>query len=127
MATNFIIKFACVPSKFAPKRKFVNFSLPKFRQKLGEFKDPDMASWINNLYQDRTFKTRDEFNQAYDFGDSYTLNWGNKPMVITNDDLTELSQQFESGAFDDGEKAQIEKLIGRMRTVMSAEKVVFVY
>jgi hypothetical protein len=37
------LKFACIPVKFAPKKKLTNFALPKWRQKLVEFeKDPDV-------------------------------------------------------------------------------------
>jgi hypothetical protein len=58
--------------------------------------------------------------ELYDFSDSYTLYWGNKP----KDDLT---HQFEAGAFDDGQKTLIEKLLRRMSTVMDAQKTVFAY
>jgi hypothetical protein len=124
MNSNLIIKFACISSKFAPKRKLVNFSLPKFRQKLEEFTDPDLISWVNNLYQDRTFRTRDEFNRAYDSGDH---RWENKPMILTKDDVKDLREQMNEGAFDDGPKEAINKLITRIETVIVADKIVFVY
>ena len=121
-----MFKFACVPSKFAPKRKMVDFALPKWRNKLGEFTDPDLLSWINNLYQERTFKTAKDFNQAYDERDP-KLNWSNRPMIISKENVEELNEQLNEGSFDDGQKAQIGKLIGRMLTVLQAEKVIFVY
>ena len=36
----------------------------KFKKCYGEF--PDLDSWSNNLYQDKVFPTRAEFNAAYD-------------------------------------------------------------
>jgi hypothetical protein len=81
---------------------------------------------VNNLYQERTFFTSKEFNEAYDFGDSYTLNWMNKPMVITKENIAEFEDVFRAGGFE-GNPAVYEKLIKRMKDVMAADKIVFVY
>ena len=43
-----MIKFASMPLKYAPKRKTVNFSLPKWRNKLGEIYDVDVEGFINS-------------------------------------------------------------------------------
>lgn len=104
----------------------VDFALPKWRNKLGEFSDPDLLSWVNTLYQDRMFKTAKDFKLAYDERDP-RLNWSNRPMIISKGNVAELNEQLNEGSFDDGQKAQIEKLIGQMLTVISSEKVIFVY
>lgn len=120
-----MFKFACIPSKYAPKRKMIDFALPKWRTKLGEFTDPDLLSWVNNLYQDKVYKTREEFNKAYDLKDD--IHWRNKPMILTMDDVQMLNEQFEAGAFEDGQQKQVGKLLGRMLTVLGAQKVLIVY
>jgi hypothetical protein len=127
------MKFACIPVKFAPKRKLVNFALPKWRQKLAELEDPDVKSWVNDLYQTRTFPSRDEFNRVYDEyistnrATADVLFWANKPMTITKEDFKNFESEFNGGAFDDSRSA-VEKLIGRMRAVLeTGEKVIFVY
>ena len=119
--------------KFAPKRKLVNFALPKWRQKLAELEDPDVKSWINDLYQTRTFPSREEFNKAYDEyistnrATADVLFWTNKPMTITKEDFKNFESEFNDGAFDESRFA-VEKLIGRMRAVLeTGEKVIFVY
>jgi hypothetical protein len=127
------MKFACIPVKFAPKRKLVNFALPKWRQKLAELEDPDVKSWVNDLYQTRMFPSREEFNKAYDEyistnrATADVLFWTNKPMTITKEDFKNFESEFNDGAFDESRSA-VEKLIGRMRAVLeTGEKVVFVY
>jgi hypothetical protein len=123
-----MLKFACVPAKYAPKRKFVNFALPKWRQKLAEFEsNQDVQSWVNNLYQDKVFPTRSEFNRAYDLND---VNWDHKPMVISHEDLGNFELELRDGGFGDmgsAEFTKAEKLLKRMRDVMKVEKIVFVY
>jgi hypothetical protein len=47
--------------KFAPKRKLIDFAMPKWRNKIGEFDSPD-----------KVFPVRAEFNRAYDEG---CCNW----------------------------------------------------
>ena len=49
------LKFACIPAKYAPKRKMIDFSLPKWRTKYGEFTHPDLTQWANSLYQSKVF------------------------------------------------------------------------
>ena len=126
-----MLKFACVPVQYAPKRKFVNFALPKWRQKLAEIDSaPDVHSWVNNLYQDRTFPTSEEFNRAYDERATDILHWNHKPMVLTPDDVCNFESELNEGGFGDPgtpEFAKAEKLVKRMRDVQSAEKIVFVY
>ena len=96
-----MLKFACVPAQYAPKRKFVNFALPKWRQKLAEFdSNPDVQSWINNLYQDRVFPTREDFNQAYD-NNMDSLHWNHSPMVLTPEDVGNFEIELKEGAFGD--------------------------
>ena len=116
-----MFKFACIPSKYAPKRKMVDFALPKWRTKLGEFTDPDLLSWVNGIYQDKVYKTTAEFNKADD------VHWRNKPMILTMDDVQMLNEQFEGGAFEDGQQKQVGKLLGRMLTVLGEQKTLIVY
>lgn len=126
-----LLKFACVPAQYAPKRKLINFSLPKWRQKLAEFEaDPDVQNWVNNLYQDRTFTSQSAFNKAYDehiagLAPSDILHWNNKPMILTTDDIGNFESDLKEGGFEDAGKA--EKLARRMRDVQKAGKIVFVY
>lgn len=120
-----LLKFACISAEFAPKRKLVNFAKPKFYKKLGEFTDDDLRSWVNNLYQDRVFKTSKEFNEAYDqyiasgraTGD--TLFWRSKPMILSKDDIAALeAEEFE---------VPMTKLFERIHKAQTEAKVVFVY
>ena len=125
-----MLKFACIPIKFAPKRKTVDFSLPKWRQKLIEFEsNQDVQSWVNNLYQDKVFPAQKEFNQAYDLNTDM-LNWNHKPMVLTPEDVGNFETELKDGGFGDPgtpEFAKAEKLVKRMREVQGVEKIVFVY
>jgi hypothetical protein len=124
-----MLKFACVPAKYAPNRKFVNFALPKWRQKLAEFESsPDVQSWINNLYQDKVFPTQTEFNRAYDLNNE--INWDHKPMVLSHEDVCNFETELKEGGFGDigtVEFTKAQKLVKRMRDVQGAEKIVFVY
>ena len=126
-----LLKFACVPAQYAPKRKLINFSLPKWRQKLAEFEaDPDVQNWVNNLYQDRTFTSQSAFNKAYDehiagLAPSDILHWNNKPMILTTDDIGNFESDLKEGGFEDAGK--VGKLARRMRDVQKAGKIVFVY
>ncbi len=123
------LKFACIPVKYAPKRKHVDFALPQWRTKLGEFNHPDLIQWANSLYQSKVFKTREEFNEAYDAGIKDVLHWRNKPMVLTKEDVDAFVTEHEEGAFEDAVKpGVIEKMIMKMKASLeSGEKVVFVY
>ena len=113
--------FAAIPVKFAPKRKMIDFALPKWRNKLGEFDSPDVLSWVRNLYQDKRFPTRAEYNRAYD---ENALDWQNRPMVLTKEDIDLLQEEHEGGAFDG---TTMTKTLEKMRKALASEKVVFVY
>lgn len=125
-----MLKFACIPVKFAPKRKMVDFSLPKWRQKLIEFEsNEDVRSWVNNLYQDKIFPTKKDFNSAYDLN-TEMLNWDHKPMVLTSEDVGNFETELREGGFGDPgtpDFVKAEKLVKRMRDVQGSEKIVFVY
>jgi hypothetical protein len=119
--------FSSVPTQYAPKRKFLEFAKPKWHNKLGEFSDPDVLSWINRLYQDKAFKTPKEFNEAYDARDAERLNWRNKTMVLAKEDLELLEEEFNEGAFDDGSKEAVAKTLAKIKRALEAAKTVFVY
>jgi len=122
------IKFASIPTLYAPKVKMVNFAMPKWRNKMGQFSDPDVLSWVDNIYQSKVFKTRDAFNKAYDSHDDYAIHWRNKPMVITTEDAKTLDEIYEEGGFDDGPKVGVSKLLKKITAVFeTGEKTIFVY
>ena len=128
-----LAKFASIPIKFAPKRKFLEFAAPQWKNKLGEFSDPDILSWINRLYQDKAFPTREAFNKAYDAAldagmmPSTRVSWRNKTMVLTKDDVANFVEEFDGGAFCGSETAA-QKLLTKMQAVLEkGEKVIFVY
>ena len=124
----FTVKFASVPIKYAPKRKMTDFALPKWPSKLGEFEDDDIGSFINMVYQDRTFKTAKEFNEAYDNRHLELLNWGNKPMVLTRENLDEFEEVHKNGAFDRTRPGAVDTLLTRIKNhLATGEKVIFVY
>jgi hypothetical protein len=125
--------FSCVPTQYAPKRKFLEFAKPKWHNKLGEFSDPDILSWINNLYQDKAFPTREAFNKAYDAAldagimPSTAVSWRNKTMVLTKEDVGNFEEEFSGGAFD-GSQTAAQKLVTKMRAALeTGEKVIYVY
>ena len=125
--------FSSVPIKYAPKRKFLEFAKPQWHNKLGEFSDPDVLSWINRLYQEKAFPTREAFNKAYDEAldagmmPSTRVSWRNKTMVITKEDVANFVEEFDGGAFDRSQTAA-EKLVTKMKTLLEKnEKVIFVY
>ena len=127
-----LAKFASVPIKYAPKRKFLEFAAPQWKNKLGEFSDPDILSWINNLYQDKAFPTREAFNKAYDAArdagvmPSAGVSWRNKTMVLTKEDIDNFEEEFKGGAFYPRDAVQ--KLVTKMRAaVETGEKVIYVY
>jgi hypothetical protein len=128
-----LAKFASIPTKFAPKRKFLEFAAPQWKNKLGEFSDPDVLSWINRIYQDKAFPTREAFNKAYDAALDAGLrpadgvSWRNKTMVITKDDIDNFEEEFKEGAFD-GSQVAVKKTLTKMRAALeTGEKVIFVY
>jgi len=123
-----LAKFATVPIKYAPKRKFLEFAKPQWHNKLGEFSDPDVLSWVGNVYQDKAFPTREAFNKAYDGAarPAEGVAWGNKTMVLTKEDIDNFEEEFKGGAFYPRDAAQ--KLITKMRAALeTGEKVIFVY
>ena len=128
-----LVKFATVPIKYAPKRKFLEFAKPQWHNKLGEFSDPDVLSWINNLYQDKAFPTREAFNKAYDAAldagmmPSVGVAWRNKTMVLSLADVDNFEEEFKGGAFE-GSQAAAEKTLKKMRAALeTGEKVIYVY
>lgn len=128
-----LAKFAAIPIKYAPKRKVLEFAAPQWKNKLGEFSDPDILSWINNLYQDKAFPTREEFNKAYDAAldaglrPSDGVSWRNKTMVLTKEDIDNFEEEFNEGAFD-GSQTAVQKTLVKMKAALeTGEKVVFVY
>ena len=128
-----MLKFATLPVKYAPKRKMVGFVVPQWKNKLGEFDHPDVASWVNNVYQSKVFPTQKEFNEAYDQAISTGLNpsemvcWKNKPMVLNKEDVVNFEEEFNEGAFDDV-KIAAQKTLVKMRVALeTGEKVLIVY
>jgi hypothetical protein len=122
------VKFAAIPIKYAPKRKMIDFALPQWRNKVGEFTHPDVLSWVNRLYQDKTFKTQKDFNEAYDSGLTEVLYWRNKTMVLTKEDVTNFEEEFNGGAFDDAQHSAVAKALTKMKALLeTGERVVFVY
>jgi len=128
-----LAKFASIPIKYAPKRKFIEFAAPQWKNKLGEFSDPDVLSWINNIYQDKAFPTRAAFNKAYDDAVASGLRpsdgvcWRNKTMILTKEDVDNFEEEFKGGAFY-GSQTPAQKLVTKMRAALaSGEKVLFVY
>lgn len=117
------VTFSSVPVKYAPKRKFLDFAKPTWHTKLGEFNDPDVLCWINNVYQARAFPTRADFNKAYDDAvaaglmPSAGVSWRNKTMVLTAENLEEIKEEL-SGEL---------KLLMKIERALAAEKVIFVY
>jgi hypothetical protein len=122
-----LAKFASIPVKYAPKRKVLEFAAPQWKNKLGEFSDPDVLGWINRLYQDKAFPTREAFNKAYDEGRAAAVSWRNKTMVLTKEDVDNLEEEFNGGGFD-GSQAATQKMLTKMRAALeTGEKVIFVY
>jgi hypothetical protein len=128
-----LAKFASIPTKFAPKRKFLEFAAPQWKNKLGEFSDPDVLSWINNLYQDKAFPTREAFNKAYDAAldagvmPSTNVSWRNKTMVLTKEDIDNFEEEFKNGAFDGAQTAAAKTLAKMKAALETGEKVIYVY
>lgn len=128
-----LAKFASIPTKYAPKRKMIEFAAPQWKNKLGEFSDPDVLSWINNLYQDKAFPTREAFNKAYDAALDAGLrpadgvSWRNKTMVLTKEDVANFEEEFNGGAFDRSQTAA-QKTLAKMKAALeTGEKVIYVY
>lgn len=128
-----LVKFATVPIKYAPKRKLLEFAKPTWHNKLGEFSDPDILSWVGNIYQDKAFPTRAEFNKAYDDAAAVGMRpaegvaWANKTMVLTKEDVDNFEEEFNGGGFD-GSQIAAQKTLAKMRAALeTGEKVIYVY
>ena len=128
-----LAKFATVPIKYAPKRKFLEFAKPQWHNKLGEFSDPDVLSWINRLYQDKAFPSQKEFNTAYDQAislgvmPSEMVSWRNKTMVLTKEDVDNFEEEFKGGAFEGSQTAAQKTMVKMKAALETGEKVIFVY
>ena len=111
------VRFAFVSNEHAPKRKMIGFVPHKTKSTFGEFQHPDVVSWVNNVYQDKTFKTQKDFNEAYDAGLVEVLYWHNKPMVLTKEDIDNCEEELENL-----------EVIPKMKALLeTGEKVIFVY
>jgi hypothetical protein len=114
--------FSTAPTEYAPKRKVLDFAKPKWHTKLGEFNDPDIMCWINNLYQSRAFPTREAFNKAYDDArdrgvmPSTAVTWHNNTMILKKEDFEDFEEEFKGS-----------KLVEKMQKAFDAGKAIFVY
>ena len=90
----------------------------QWRTKIAHLEDPDISSWVNNLYQDRRFPTRQEFNDAYDRGDKDILDWRNKLMRINLEDVLNFEEIFGD---------TYPSLIFKMKATIECEKIIFVF
>jgi hypothetical protein len=127
-----LAKFAAVPAKYAPKRKVLGFAAPQWKNKLGEFSDPDVLSWINNIYQSKAFPTQKQFNEAYDLAISMgkwpgdMVCWRNHTMVLTKEDVDNFEEEFNGGAFYPRDAVQ--KTLTKMKAALeTGDKVIYVY
>ena len=99
----------------------------KFKKCYGEF--PELDSWVNNLYQDKTFPTRAEFNAAFDEycatnrATREKLYRCSKVVILTPDDL----KRFEREVYDDEFEEDYTKLIKKIKALFECEKIVFFY
>ena len=99
----------------------------KFKKCYGEF--PELDSWVNNLYQDKTFPTRAEFNAAFDEYCATNretrekLYRCSKVVILTPDDL----KRFEREVYDDEFEEDYTKLIKKIKALFECEKIVFFY
>ena len=92
----------------------------KVKKCYGEF--PELDSWANNLYQDKVFPTRAEFNAAYDRRDPL-LNRKDQVVILTPEDLERFEYEVSEGEFED----DYSKLIRKLRALFECEKIVFFY
>lgn len=99
----------------------------KFKKCYGEF--PELDSWVNNLYQDKTFPTRAEFNAAFDEycatnrATREKLHRCDKVVILTPEDL----ERFECEVSDDEFEGDYTKLIKKINALFECEKIVFFY
>lgn len=99
----------------------------KFKKCYGEF--PELDSWVNTLYQDKTFPTRAEFNAAFDEycatnrATREKLFRCDKVVILTPDDL----ERFEREVSEEEFEADYTKLIKKIKALFECEKIVFFY
>jgi hypothetical protein len=99
----------------------------KFKKCYGEF--PELDSWVNTLYQDKTFPTRAEFNAAFDEYCATNrvtrekLHRCDKAVILTPDDL----ERFEREVSEEEFEADYTKLIKKIKALFECEKIVFFY
>lgn len=99
----------------------------KFKKCYGEF--PELDSWANNLYQDKTFPTRAEFNAAFDEycatnrATREKLFRGDKVVILTPEDLEKFEREFNDEEFEE----DYTKLIKKIKALFECEKIVFFY
>jgi hypothetical protein len=96
-----------------------NFDL-KLKKSWGDY--PDLDSWVLNLYQNKLFPTRAEFNKAYDENDP-RLRRGNQEVILTREDLSQFEKEIEDGEFEE----DYVELISKMKALFECEKIVFFY
>jgi hypothetical protein len=92
----------------------------KTKKCYGEF--PDLDSWSNNLYQDKVFPTRAEFNAAYDRRDPL-LHRRDQVVILTPEDLARFKFEISEGEFEH----DYSKLIKKIEALFECEKIVFFY
>jgi hypothetical protein len=83
---------------------------------------PGLDSFIQNLYQKKTFKTRIEFNRAYDEKDP-RINRNRQEVIITPEDISQFEKENEDGEFED----DYTELISKIKALFQCEKIVFFY
>ena len=97
-----------------------NFSSKLKATAWGDF--PELDSWVMNLYQDKMFPTREEFNRAYDTQDA-RLNRGTTEFFITPLDLLIFERDVAAGEFEEN----YTELINKIKALFECEKIVFFY
>jgi hypothetical protein len=83
---------------------------------------PELDSWVRNLYQNKIFPTRAEFNKAYDENDP-RLQRGNQEVILTPEDLAQFQSEIEDGEFEE----DYSELISKIKALFECEKIVFFY
>jgi hypothetical protein len=95
------------------------FAPPAVVQKI--YSSEDLLSWVNELYQDKRFQTRAEFNEAYDtWRDHPTalnhsiLHRKDKTVKITGKDLKKLAKAIRDEEFESEICEELKALIPTM-------------
>jgi len=92
----------------------------KFTKSWGDF--PDLDMWVLDLYQNKVFPTRAEFNKAYDEKDN-RLRRGDQPVILTQTDLARFEYEISEGEFEN----DYSELISKIKALFDCEKIVFFY